>query len=65
MFLGEDLSVGRRIILKLTLMKWNNMDWIHPTQDRDQWQCLVNTVIDILMKKKSYPHSRPWRPIGL
>jgi hypothetical protein len=56
MFLGEDLSVGRRIILKLTLKKLNDMDWIHSTQDREQWQCLVNTVIDVRMtEKKAIP----------
>jgi hypothetical protein len=24
-------------------------DWIDPTQDRDQWRALVNTVINLLV----------------
>jgi hypothetical protein len=23
---------------------WDGMDWINPTQDKDQWRALVNTV---------------------
>jgi hypothetical protein len=25
---------------------WGGMDWIHLTQNRDQWQALVNTVMN-------------------
>jgi hypothetical protein len=28
---------------------WENVDWIHPTQDRNQWQALVNTVMNLLV----------------
>jgi len=24
---------------------WEGMNWIHVTQDRDQWRSLVNTVM--------------------
>jgi hypothetical protein len=26
---------------------WNGMDWIDLAQDRDQWQALVNTVMNL------------------
>jgi hypothetical protein len=26
---------------------WDDMDWIHVAQDRDQWRALVNTVIHL------------------
>jgi hypothetical protein len=26
---------------------WNGVDWIHLTQDRDQWKALVNTVMNL------------------
>jgi hypothetical protein len=26
---------------------WGGMDWIHLSQNRDQWRALVNTVMDL------------------
>jgi hypothetical protein len=26
---------------------WKGMDWIHLVQDRDKWQTLVNTVMNL------------------
>jgi hypothetical protein len=26
---------------------WDDMDWIHVTQKRDQWRALVNTVMKL------------------
>jgi hypothetical protein len=26
---------------------WDGVDWIHMTQDRDQWKALVNTVLNL------------------
>jgi hypothetical protein len=26
---------------------WESMDWIHLAQDRDQWQALVNIVMNL------------------
>jgi hypothetical protein len=28
---------------------WKTVDWIHLTQDREQWQALVNTVMNLLV----------------
>jgi hypothetical protein len=35
--------------LKMDFMRkgWVGMDWIHLVQDRDQWQALVNMVINL------------------
>jgi hypothetical protein len=32
------------IKMDLREMGWDDMDWIHVAQDRDQWRDLVNTV---------------------
>jgi hypothetical protein len=26
---------------------WSGLDWIHLTEDRDQWQAFVNTVTNL------------------
>jgi hypothetical protein len=26
---------------------WGGVDWIHLTQDKDQWRALVNTVMNL------------------
>jgi len=31
---------------------WEGVDWIHLAQDRDQWQTLVKTVMDLLVPQK-------------
>jgi hypothetical protein len=33
--------------LKVSRFLRGGMDWIHLTQDRDQWQALVNAVLDL------------------
>jgi hypothetical protein len=38
---GED-----NIRMDLKERGWEFMDWIHLAQDRDQWQALVNTVMN-------------------
>jgi len=45
-FWPEDLDVYGRIILEWILRKirWEGVDWMHLTQDRNHWQALVNTV---------------------
>jgi hypothetical protein len=39
---GED-----NIMLEIQKMEWRGMDWIDLAQDRDMWQALVNTVINL------------------
>jgi hypothetical protein len=43
----EDLDVGVTIILRWILERWDGMDWIDLSQDRDQWMALVNTVMNL------------------
>jgi hypothetical protein len=45
----NNLGVDGRIILRRDLKEicWENVDWIHLAQDRDQWQALVNTVMNL------------------
>jgi hypothetical protein len=31
---------------------WNGVDWMHLAQHRDQWQALVNTVINLVFHKR-------------
>jgi len=33
--------------LDLREIWWEGVDWIHLDQDRDQWQALVNTVMNL------------------
>jgi hypothetical protein len=37
------------IILKMDLreIRWGGVDWIHLTQDRDQWRAVMNTVMNL------------------
>jgi hypothetical protein len=45
----EDHIIGGWTILKWILrgIGWDVMDWIDLAQDRDQWQALVNTVMNL------------------
>ena len=45
----EDPDIDGRIILKWIFRKWDvgGMDWIELVQDRDRWQALVNTVMNL------------------
>jgi hypothetical protein len=38
---------GYNIKTNLRELGWAGMSWIHMTQDRDQWQALVNTVMNL------------------
>jgi hypothetical protein len=47
-------SVGRprrrweeNIRMYLTEIRWEDVDWIHRAQDRDQWRAVVNTVMNL------------------
>jgi hypothetical protein len=35
------------IKMDLNEVAWEGVDWIHLTQDRDQWWGLVNTVMNL------------------
>jgi hypothetical protein len=35
------------IIMDLREIGWEDVDWVHLTQDRDQWQDLVNMVMNL------------------
>jgi hypothetical protein len=35
------------IKIDLREIRWDGMDWIDLTQDRDQWRALVNTVMNL------------------
>ena len=44
----EDPVIDGRIILERVFEKWDGgMDWIGLAQDRDQWQALVNAVVNL------------------
>jgi len=45
----EDLDMNGKIMLEwsLTEIDWEVVDWIHLTQDRNQWRILVNTVMSL------------------
>jgi hypothetical protein len=36
-------------VIKMDLREtgWEDVDWIHDVQDRDQWQALVNVVMNL------------------
>jgi hypothetical protein len=46
------LGIQRRrwvnnIKMDLGEIGWKGMDWIDPTQDRNQWRALVNTIMNL------------------
>jgi hypothetical protein len=45
----EDLGRAGRIVLEWDLREigWGGVDWIHVTQDKDQWQPVVNMVMNL------------------
>jgi len=45
----EDPGIGGRIILKRVFKSVEVMDWIALAQDRDRWQVLVSTVMNLLL----------------
>jgi hypothetical protein len=46
---GEDQNVGGWTILKWILREigWDGVDWIDMVQARDQWEAVVNTVLNL------------------
>jgi hypothetical protein len=37
------------IKMDITEIEFEGVDWIHLVQDRDQWQVLVNTIMNLLV----------------
>jgi hypothetical protein len=38
---------GNDVRMDLREIGWEGVDWMHLAQDRDQWQALVNTVMNL------------------
>jgi hypothetical protein len=56
------LGIPRRrwvdnIKMDLRDIKWDDMGWIDPAQDRDQWRALMNTVMNLRVLTADIPHS--------
>ena len=56
----EKKSVGRtmhmwkdNIKVDLKGIRWDSMDWIHLAQDRDQWQAVMNIVMNLWVTPNS------------
>jgi hypothetical protein len=52
---SEDIGSDGKIMLKWILgeIGWEGVDWMHLAQDRDQWQGLVNTEMDLWFPRKA------------
>jgi hypothetical protein len=45
---SEDVNViENNIRMDFRYIKWEVVDWIHLTKDRDQWKAFVDTVMDL------------------
>jgi hypothetical protein len=40
---------GGNINMEVRDIRWEGLDWMHLSQDRDQWRVLVNTAMDLLV----------------
>jgi hypothetical protein len=47
LILGRPGNRWEDIKMELREIRWKGMDWMHLAQDRDQWQALVNTVMNL------------------
>jgi hypothetical protein len=41
------------IKIDLREVGWEDVDWIHLAQDRDQWRAVVNTVMNLRVPQKA------------
>jgi hypothetical protein len=39
--------MGNNIRMVVREVVWEGVDWIHVAQDRNQWQAVVNTVMNL------------------
>jgi hypothetical protein len=44
----EDMELDGKGTIKMDLKEigWENVDWIHAVQDRNQWRALVNNIMN-------------------
>jgi hypothetical protein len=49
----EDLDEVGNITMDLRVIVWEDVDWIHLAQDRDQWRALVNMVMNLWVPQKA------------
>jgi hypothetical protein len=40
------------IKMDLIQVRWEGVEWTHLSQNRDQWQALVDTVMDLVFHKR-------------
>jgi len=45
--LGRPRRRWQYIRMDLREIRWEDVDWIHLVQGRDQWRALVNTVMNV------------------
>jgi len=45
--LGRPRRRWENIRMDLGEVWWEDLDWIHLAQDRDQWRAVVNTVLNL------------------
>jgi hypothetical protein len=39
--------------INLNEIEWEGEDWVHASQDTDQWQALVNMVVNLSVSQKA------------
>jgi len=39
--------MGNNIRMDLREIEWEGVEWIHLVEDKDQWQALVNTIMNL------------------
>jgi hypothetical protein len=48
----EDPGVDGKMVLEY-IERWEDMDWMHLAQDRDQWRALLNMVMNLSVSQKA------------
>jgi hypothetical protein len=39
--------MGNNIRMDLREIEWEGVEWMHLVEDKDQWQALVNTIMNL------------------
>jgi hypothetical protein len=58
--LGRPKHRWEDIKIDLGEIGWSGMDWIYPTQDRDQWRGLVITIVNFRVPENVGKSSSSW-----